>query len=223
MEYHHFYMALQTGTLQSVEEWTDFFKSLRISNDEAADYATAFNNAGATEMSLQGLVNNATGLQTLGITKIGHVYSILGHINSLLSSSSLAASQAASTEAGSSSSQLSNNVPKPKLPALRQPKVCTSMTKQAFRKFEFDWNMLKLHSTIPENQCAMHLYNCCVDDVQSTITATYPNFLTMDEKAVIDMLRNLVTQSSNPLVHRMSFAKISQLPSESIQHFISRF
>ena len=173
-------------------------------------------------MSLQGLVNNATGLQTLGITKIGHVYSILGHINSLLSSSSLAASQAASTEAGSSSSQLSNNVPKPKLPALRQPKVCTSMTKQAFRKFEFDWNMLKLHSTIPENQCAMHLYNCCVDDVQSTITATYPNFLTMDEKAVIDMLRNLVTQSSNPLVHRMSFAKISQLPSESIQHFITR-
>ena len=30
-------MVLQTGTLQSVEEWTDFFKSLRFSNDDAAD------------------------------------------------------------------------------------------------------------------------------------------------------------------------------------------
>ena len=38
----------------------------------------------------------------------------------------------------------------------------------------------------------------------------------------MDMLKALVTQKSNPMVHRLSFASISQGSGESVQQFVVR-
>ena len=40
---------------------------------------------------------------------------------------------------------------------------------------------------------------------------------------LMDMLDALVTQKSNPMVHRLSFASISQRPGESVQQFVVCF
>ena len=73
----------------------------------------------------------------------------------------------------------------------------------------------------PPAQTNILLYNCAEEAVQTSIIKTYPNFFSENPNRLIDM-EVLVTQKSNSMVHRLSFATISQGPGESVQQFVVR-
>ena len=76
---------------------------------------------------------------------------------------------------------------------------------------------------MPPAQTNIQLYNCTDETVQTSIINTYPKFFSGEPNRPMGMLEALVTQKSNPMVHRLSFASISQGPGESIQQFVIRF
>ena len=77
-------------------------------------------------------------------------------------------------------------------------------------------------TNMPPAQINIQLYNCTNKAVQTSIINTYPKFFSEEPNRVMGMLEALVTQKSNPMVHRLSFASISQGPGESVQQFIVR-
>ena len=77
-------------------------------------------------------------------------------------------------------------------------------------------------TNMPSAQTNIQLYNCTDEAVQTSIINTYPKFFSEEPNRLMGMLELLVTQKSNPIVHRLSFASISQGPGESVQQFIVR-
>ena len=65
-------------------------------------------------------------------------------------------------------------------------------------------------TNMPSSQTNIHLYNCADETVQNAIINTYPNFFTTDPDKLLDMVEVLVTQKSNPIVHHLAFASMSQ-------------
>ena len=49
---------------------------------------------------------------------------------------------------------------------------------------------------------------------------TYPDFFNTSPNKLLDMLKVLVTQKSNPMVHRISFSLIAQSNNETVQNYI---
>ena len=75
-------------------------------------------------------------------------------------------------------------------------------------------------TNMPPAQTNIQLYNCADEAVQTSIINTYPKFFSEEPNRLMGMLEALVTQKSNPMVHRLSFASISQGPGESVQQFV---
>ena len=49
---------------------------------------------------------------------------------------------------------------------------------------------------------------------------THPNFFTTDSDKLLDIVEALVTQRSNPIIHRLAFASMSQDEDEPIQNYL---
>ena len=77
-------------------------------------------------------------------------------------------------------------------------------------------------TNMPGSQFNIHLYNCTDEAVQSAIINTHPNFFTIDPDKLLDMVEALVTQGSNPIVHCLAFAFMSQDEAEPIQNYLVR-
>ena len=68
--------------LRTLEHWKNFFTELSFSNEVSTTYANAFVDNEITELSLRGLTR--TDLQGIGITKLGHLASVMASISSRL-------------------------------------------------------------------------------------------------------------------------------------------
>ena len=101
-----------------------------------------------------------------------------------------------------------------KAPAVKLPKLHSGMTSQQFRKFRINWEVFVRMTNMPTAQTHIQLYNCADEAVQ--IINTYPKFFSEEPNRLMGMLEALVTSKSNPMVHRLSFASISQGPGESV-------
>ena len=101
-----------------------------------------------------------------------------------------------------------------KAPAARPSQLHLEMTSQQFRKFRIDWEVFTRITDMPTSQANVQLYSCADESAQNAIINTYPNFFTTK---LLEITEALVTQKSNPMVHRMIFASISQQEDESIQ------
>ena len=64
-------------------------------------------------------------------------------------------------------------------------------------------------TNMPPAQTNIQLYNCADDAIQTSIINTYPKFFSEEPNRFMGMLEALVTQKSNPMVHRLSFTSIS--------------
>ena len=80
------------------------------------------------------------------------------------------------------------------------------MTPQQFRKFRIDLEVFAKMTNMPPGQTNIQLYNCADEGVQCSIINTYPKFFTAKPDQLLSMVEGLVTQKSNPMVHRLSFA-----------------
>ena len=63
---------------------------------------------------------------------------------------------------------------------------------------------------MPTSQTSIQLYSCADESVQNAIINTYPKFFTTDPDKLLEMIVALVTQKSNPKVHQIIFASMSQ-------------
>ena len=156
-----------------------------ISIDSAKNHATKFADEKLTIESLQMLDHSM--LKELGVTLMGKALCIL--------------KQAKDATAQSTRIQAL---------AAKLPNLNIEMTPQQFRKFRIDWDVFTKMTNMPSSQFNIHLYNCADEDVQNTIINTYPNFFTTDPDKLLDMIEALVTQRSNPIVHHLAFASMSQ-------------
>ena len=77
-------------------------------------------------------------------------------------------------------------------------------------------------TNMPNSQFNIHLYNCADEAMQNAIIKTHHNFFTIDPDKLLDMVEALVTQRSNPIVHRLTFASMSQDEGEPIQNYLVR-
>ena len=74
----------------------------------------------------------------------------------------------------------------------------------------------------PSSQANIHFYNCADEAVQNAIINTHPNFFTIDPDELLDIVEVLVTQRSNPIVHHLAFASMTQDKDQPIQNYFVR-
>ena len=128
------------------------------------------------------------------------------------------------TGAGTSQLATHNTAPSPavKPQSVNAPQLRSDMTHPEYRKFEVDWTVYKTLTKTPRDQVAAILYNACDSAVQNSIINTCDNFFTLNEDAILTTIEKIVTQQSNPSVHRLAFSNISQSETESIKDFLVR-
>ena len=68
---------------------------------------------------------------------------------------------------------------------------------------------------LPTSQYNVQLYSCADSEVQTAIINTYPDWFKHIASKLIKMLEGIVTQKSNPLVHRLGLSNISQAETET--------
>ena len=96
------------------------------------------------------------------------------------------------------------------------------MTHPQFRKFKIDWDVFKKITSIPSDQFPSQLYSACDEAVQNSIINSFPKFFDQSEEDLLQSIESIVTKSSNPSVHRMSFSTLTQYESESIKDYVLR-
>ena len=72
---------------------------------------------------------------------------------------------------------------------------------------------------MPTSRTNIQLYSCADKSVQNAIIKTYPKFFNTDPDKLLEMIEALVTQRSNPMVHWITVASMSQHEDESIQQY----
>lgn len=188
-------MALRTG--YENEDWENYFLNAGISADSAKGYAATFVREKLRKENLQ-MMDRAM-LRELGITTMGEALSILEQ------------AKEPSTQAIYA-----------KAPAVKTSQLHFEMTPQQFRMFRIDWEVFAKMTDMPTSQTNIQLYSCADESVQNAIINTYPKFFATDPDKLLEMTEALVTQKSNPMVHRITFASISQHEDESIQQYLVR-
>ena len=189
-----FIMALQTGS----DDWQELLTKIGIPADSARTYAKTFVEESITKDNLTMIDREV--LKELGVTTMGHTLAIL----------KLAKEQPLTSDSLT------------KDPAVKLPQLHSGMTSQQFQKFRIVWEVFMQMKNMSPAQNNIQLYNCADEAVQTSIINTYPKFFSEEPNRLMDMLEALVTQKSNPMAHRLSFASISRGPGESVQQFIIR-
>ena len=185
-------MALRTRS----NDWQELLTKMGIPADSARTYAKTFVEESITKNSLTMIDREV--LKELGVTTMGHALAILklAKKQPLISDSYM------------------------KAPAVKLPQLHSGITSQQFQKFRIDWEVFARMTNMPPAQTNIQLYNYADEAVQTSIINTYPKFFSEEANSLMGMLEALVTQKSNPMVHRLSFASISQGQGESVQQFV---
>ena len=194
-----FIMALQ---IKDQSSWEQFFSEAKIPKRDSTAYAKIFVNNRITGELLSDITKET--LQELGINVLGDCLAILKHARNSISKP--AAIQPASIKA----------------PAAKLPQINQDMTLQQYRKFLIDWNVFKQITGITDTQITVQLYSCCDDAVQNSIVNTVPDIFSVSEKDLLKSIEETVTKRSNPTVHRMNFAAITQNQHETVQDYLIR-
>ena len=100
------------------------------------------------------------------------------------------------------------------------PQFLFERTPQQFRKFQIDWGVFTRMTGMPTSQTSIQLYNCADESVQNAIINTYPKFFTTKPDRLVETMEALVTQKSNPMVHWITFASMSQHEDKPIQQYL---
>ena len=185
-------MGLKRGFL-TPEDLEHFFIEAGISTDLAKTHAAMFADEKPTIESLQML--DRLILKELGVILMGEALCILQQAKETTT-------QATRVQA------LAAKPPHPNL----------EMTLEQFRKLWIDWEVFTRTTNLPRSQANIHLYSCADEAMQNAITDTHPNFFTINANKQRDMVEVLVTQRSNPIIHHLAFASLSQNEDEPIQN-----
>ena len=206
-------MALR---LKDEPSWTAFLTEAGIPNTEAGQYATILFKNRVTEEILPDLT--ADHLNTLGITLLGDVLSIIRYAKKKLSES---------TNNNNNNADASRNHDtgvsyRPPTTAAKLPEITSEMTHAQFRKVETDWHVYKQLTKIPPSEIEPLLYSACDDTVQTNIINSTVKFFDLTEKKMFETLEEVVTRRVNSAVHRKNFRNIKQEENETIQSYLTR-
>ena len=205
-------MAQSSGTnlLRDELSWKSYFVAAGIPDDESSHYATIFTSNRITDRTIHTL--NDDHLKGLGISVLGDRLAILDSIqsHSTVPDSTLPAPTQVSS------------IFKPPAASIKLPNIISDMTHPQFRKFMVDWHVYKRMTGLPDSQIPIHLYTACEDSVQHSLINSHPNFLDMREEVMLSHIEAVVTKSSNPTVHRMTFGNLLQGENESIKEYVVR-
>ena len=177
------------------QKWIKAFTKAGIASESAETYADIF----VTEKLTWDNLLDRPLLKELGVGVLGDILTIMGL------SKGVAVPQASQSLI--------------KAPVARPPQLHSEMTPQQFRKFVIDWEVFVEMTNLPKAQFHNQLYSCASESVQNAIINTHGDFFDKNSDDLLDIIKNIVTQKSNPLVHRMTFAGLSQGQTESIQNY----
>ena len=165
--------------LQTVKDWTTWLTNVSIEHDVALKYAKELYDAEITEEDLSELTHEL--LKEVNIIKPGHRTKIL--------------KKAKESKCSSSTTVTKSDV--------KLPNLSKNCTPSQFRKFIVDWNIYKSEKKIHGIQCNKLLYCACAEDLQCSVINGMPNFLESTEEVLLDYIKSIATQSSNPTVYRL--------------------
>ena len=109
-----------------------------------------------------------------------------------------------------------------KLPTAKPPQLTMDMTAQSFRKFTTDWKVFCDLTALPENQKHSVIYSNAEEAVQTALLNTYSDFFKISMTDLLKKIESVVTQSANPMIHRVAFSNLCQGEAESVQGFLVR-
>ena len=197
----------------ALEQWTDLLTSIDIPEEDSRTYAAQFISNSITQDDLQDLDKET--LIGMKITVLGHQLKIKRLGKNL--------SQQKQPMSPDSTSTITSNYKSPSASAsAKLPNVTPDMTMPQFRKFLIDWDVYTTITKIPASERTAHLYSACDNAVQNSLINANPSFLTLQESVALKIIQSLVTERSNPAVHRKAFTSIQQSETESIQDFLVR-
>ena len=195
--------------------WKSNLTKAGIREEHAARYAKVF---AENDINLEAASElDRDYLEELGVKTIGHILAITKMARKLkLEEDGHEASTATPTR------EATPSLPTAKPPQAKPPQAKSEMSKPDFRKFIIDWEVYKSLSNLPTDQIAPHLYNACESEVQAAIINDSSDFLSFNEKEMLETIEAIVTRRSNPMVHRVAFGNIMQSEGEAIKDFVRR-
>ena len=104
----------------------------------------------------------------------------------------------------------------------KPPTITRNMTNSTFRCFITDWDVYKNMHGVTRHEIGEILYSACDEAVRDIIINTEHTFRTDTEEKCLATLNRIVTEHSNPMIHRINFRNIVQKDSEKIQDFYNR-
>ena len=185
--------------LRALQDWTKWFSDLPLKKDTINTYAKAFVEE-ETEEDLSDFSHDL--LIQLKVDKIGHRSKILMKAKG------------------------STTATEPHLPTklfksdIKLPKITMDTSPSKFRKFLIDWQIYK--SEIPSSVENINklIYSACDEALQNNIINGLPKFLEITEQELIDYIKKVATQQSDPAVYRLSFQKLDQTPYQNVGQYI---
>ena len=187
--------------------WKVSLTGAGIPEAKAAEYAQTFVEQEIDKADVSGLSTDL--LKSLGVSIIGHQLKIMkiGEVSTT--------NNAQPTDSNQQSLKLSLKA--------ELPKISRTMTKQAWRLFMTDWTVSKnLHKIAPAMIPEL-LYSRCDKYVRNSLNVLKNDFRTMSEVNLLQTIEGLVTEKTNPWLHRIKFADLTQhAPGEDIQSFYLR-
>ena len=194
----------------SEESWASFLQSAGIPSADSGTYAKLLSENRITDH--HDLTKEV--LKEIGIRRVGDIIAIIKFCGKPTMEQN---------EDAESPRPLHGSKQQPsKPPTATAPQVNAEMTHPEFRKFRVDWRVFKTLTALPTGQIAAQVYSNCDSNVQNAIINSHSDFFSLGEAAVLDLLESIVTKRSNPSVHRLAFAALSQSENEPVQDFVVR-
>ena len=107
-------------------------------------------------------------------------------------------------------------------PTLVRPKLAFETTPSALRKFHMDWSIFKHLADIEEQDSIIELYSCCDEKLQSAIYTAHPQFMLLDENAMLQLIRQLINNTRTRAATRKHLQTVTQQPGECMIDYSTR-
>ena len=105
------------------------------------------------------------------------------------------------------------------------PTIKMESTQLQYDQFVFEWQRYKSHFNLTDDQAATTLFFSCSEDIRQHIRTRQSQFPKTEiwvEKDLLELIKDITTTRTSPIVHVQGFLKMKQEPDEKCQDFLRR-
>ena len=207
-------MALRNSNglpLESEEDWCQFFTNvMKFPTTSSAQYAKYLSSECFTGDTLTKCIDDPD-MKSLLKMPTGHFKELLHYIKP---------SDSTSTASGSNGRSGDGPISKIQCPVIKM-----KSTPAQYEQFIFEWKKYKAHYSLSGENAATTLFFSCSDEIREDIRnkqKQYSSTSTWTEQDLLNIIKEITTSRTSPIVHIQGFFKMTQQFDETCENYLKR-